>query len=77
MEYEKSLQDQLGKKYEVTLLNCDQYDKVILEEYKKCSKFRWILRKFFSVIKEHDQERAEWSSSGYTRYPASQLPQNP
>ena len=59
MEYEKSLQDQLGKKYEVTLLNCDQYDKVILEEYKKCSKFRWILRKFFSVIKEHDQERAE------------------
>ena len=55
MEYEKSLQDQLGKKYEVTLLNCDQYDKVILEEYKKCSKFRWILRKFFSVIKEHDQ----------------------
>ena len=59
MEYEKSLQDQLEKKYEVTLLNCDQYDKVILEEYKKCSKFRWILRKFFLAIKEHDQERAE------------------
>ena len=47
------------KKYEVTLLNCDKYDKVILEEYKKCSKFRWMLRKLFSLIKEHDQERAE------------------
>ena len=35
MGYEKSLQNQLGKKYEVTLLNCDQYDKAILEEYKK------------------------------------------
>ena len=59
MGYEKSLQDQLEKKYEVTLLNCDKYDKVILEEYKKCSKFRWMLRKLFSLIKEHDQERAE------------------
>ena len=30
MGYEKSLQNQLEKKYEVTLLNCDQYDKAIL-----------------------------------------------
>lgn len=59
MGYEKSLQNQLGKKYEVTLLNCDQYDKAILEEYKKCSKLRWMVRNLFSVIKEHDQERAE------------------
>lgn len=51
MEYEKSLQDQLEKKYEVTLLNCDQYDKVILEEYKNavnfggyCENFFWQLR---------------------------------
>lgn len=47
MGYEKSLQNQLGKKYEVTLLNCDQYDKAILEEYKKCSKIRWMLRNLF------------------------------
>ena len=47
MEYEKSLQDQLGKKYEVTLLNCDQYDKVILEEYKKCSNFGGYCENFF------------------------------
>ena len=59
MGYEKSLQNQLEKKYEVTLLNCDQFDKAILDEYKKCSKFRWILRKIFLIIKEHDQERAE------------------
>ena len=26
MGYEKSLQNQLEKKYEVTLLNCDQFD---------------------------------------------------
>lgn len=59
MGYEKSLKDQLEKKYEVTLLNCDQYDKAILEEYKKCSKFWWMLRNLFSAIKERDQERAE------------------
>ena len=41
------------------MLNCDQYDKAILEEYKKCSKLRWMVRNLFSVIKEHDQERAE------------------
>ena len=59
MGYEKSLKDQLEKKYDVTLLNCDQYDKAILEEYKKCSKFWWMLRNLFSAIKERDQERAE------------------
>lgn len=59
MGYEKSLQNQLKKKYEVTWLNCDQYDKEILKEYKKCSKFRWMLRKTSWAIKEHDQERAE------------------
>ena len=35
MGYEKSLQNQLEKKYDVTWINCDQYDKQILEEYKK------------------------------------------
>ena len=59
MGYEKSLQNQLKKNYEVTWLNCDQYDKAILEEYKKCSKFRWMLRKTSLEINEHDQERAE------------------
>lgn len=59
MGYEKSLQNQLEKKYDVTWINCDQYDKQILEEYKKCSKCRWILRKICSKFKEYDQEKAE------------------
>ena len=59
MGYEKSLQNQLGKKYEVTLLNCDQYDKAILEEYKKCSKLRWMVRNLFSELRNMIKERAE------------------
>ena len=59
MGYEKSLKKQLEKRYEVTWINCDQYDSQILEEYRRCSKFRWLLRKNFSKLKEHDQEKAE------------------
>lgn len=59
MGYEKSLKAQLEKEYDVTWLNCDQYDKQILDEYRKCSKFRWILRNVSSLIKKHDQEKAE------------------
>ena len=59
MGYEKCLKNQLGKKYEVTWINCDQYNEQILAEYRKCSKCRWIFRKFSSKFKEYDQEKVE------------------
>lgn len=59
MGYEKSLKEQLEKKYEVTWLDCDQYDEAILKEYKRCGKFRWLLRNVSLGIKEHDQEKIE------------------
>ena len=59
MGYEKSLKKQLEKRYEVTWINCDQYDRQILGEYRKCSKCRWLLRKSSSAFKERDQEKAE------------------
>lgn len=59
MGYERSLKKQLKKKYEVTWINCDEYDKQIIYEYRKCSKCRWLLRKGSLTFREHDQEKAE------------------
>ena len=59
MGYEKSLLEKLQEEYEVTWINCDQYDKQILKEYKRCGKIRWVLRNNFLKLKEHDQEKAE------------------
>ena len=59
MGYEKRLKENLKKKYEVTWINCDQYDRQILTKYKNCTQLRWMIRNISSKLKESDQEKVE------------------
>lgn len=59
MGYEKTLKENLQKKYDVTWVDCDQFDKEVLSYYKKCGKLRWGVRNISSKFREYDQEKAE------------------
>ncbi len=58
MGYQKQLKNELQKKYDVTLINSDQYDKEIIERYLNCNKIGWGLRHISRLLLERDQENA-------------------
>lgn len=56
MGYHNKLKQELQKKYEVTLINSEQFDQEILDEYLPCSKLRWGVRHLFKAYHVHEQE---------------------
>ena len=50
MDYEKSLKENLNRKYEVCWLDSDEFDREILDKFYKCNKIRWGIRHLLSVL---------------------------
>lgn len=59
MDYEKSLKENLNRKYEVCWLDSDEFDREILDKFYKCNKIRWEIRHLFRKCFNHDLEKAE------------------
>ena len=59
MDYEKSLKENLNRKYEVCWLDSDKFDREILDKFCKCNKIRWGVRHLFRKCFNHDLEKAE------------------
>lgn len=50
MDYEKSLKENLNRKYEVCWLDSDEFDREILDKFYKCNKIRWGLDIYLESI---------------------------
>ena len=59
MDYEKSLKENLNRKYEVCWLDSDEFDREILDKFYKCNKIRWGIRHLFRKCFNYDLEKAE------------------
>lgn len=59
MDYEKSLKENLNRKYEVCWLDSDEFDREILDKFYKCNKIRWGIRHLFRKYFNYDLEKAE------------------
>lgn len=59
MDYEKSLKENLNRKYEVCWLDSDKFDREILDKFYKCNKIRWGIRHLFRKCFNYDLEKAE------------------
>lgn len=56
MDYQSKLVNELRKKYDVTLVNSDQYNSKALNAFKKCSKVRWAKRHLLKSVWNADRE---------------------
>ena len=59
MGYEDILVKELQKKYYVTLINSDNYDRAILSDFCDCKKTRWVIRKLSKKIRNKDLEHSQ------------------
>lgn len=59
MGYQETIKNALSTKYNVDMVNSDQYDKIILNQYNDCSRIRWALRHTIKCIDLCDMEAAQ------------------
>lgn len=58
MGYETKLYNQFKEKYDVTLVNCDEFDHDIIDDYMMCSKFHWLFRHIFKKLAQKEKYEA-------------------
>ena len=56
MGYEIILKNELQKKYDVILINSDQFDNSVLDSFRKCNKVRLGIRVLFKSVWNSDRE---------------------
>ena len=59
MDYDQILYNELKRKYQVSLLNSDKFDRYVIENYRDHSITHKVIRKFSKRIEMYDKEIAQ------------------